>query len=82
MMANQHHRPLSSTMRLDRLTQLTNGHPWHHEYPQTARMNHQKVKKKQPAEADQLSKAKSDTKNVIVQSCSLALPSSRYPNHI
>jgi len=40
---------------------LTGGHLWHHEEPQTAHTNHQKAKKKQPAEADKLSQAKSDT---------------------
>jgi len=33
MMANEHHRSLSSTIRLDRHTQLTTGCPWHHEDP-------------------------------------------------
>ena len=32
MMANQHHRSLSSTTRLDKHTQLTTGLPWRHEY--------------------------------------------------
>ena len=32
MMANQHCRPLTSTTRLDKHTQLTTGLPWHHEY--------------------------------------------------
>ena len=32
MMTNQHHRPLSSTTRLEKHTQLTTGLPWCHEY--------------------------------------------------
>ena len=43
-------------------TQLTTGHPWRHEYvPQNARADNQRAKKMQPAEADQLSQALSDT---------------------
>jgi len=59
-MANQHHRSSSSTTRLDRRTQLITGSPWHHEGPRNCSY-HQRIKKKQTAEADQLSQAEPDT---------------------
>ena len=33
MIANQHYKSLSSITRLDKHTQLTTGHSWHHEDP-------------------------------------------------
>jgi len=56
IMANQHHRPLSSTTRFEKHTQLTTGLPWHHEYSRlVVRITGG------PGKADQLSLAMSGT---------------------
>ena len=64
-MANQHHRSLSSTTRLDRHIQLTTGHPWHHEYPRLLVLI-ARGPRKSPVEADQLSQAMSDTDSALM----------------